>query len=205
MIRRADVRDVPAIGGIVNDCAERGQMLHRSASFVYEHVRDFFVTADDTGQVVGACGLGVVWANLAEIYALAVTPACRGRGLGRQLVVACLDEARQLGINRIMTLTYEEAFFGRCGFAVVDRQQLPLKVWSQCLQCPKNQACDETAMMLELADVTEVIVPRAEPPAPEAYIVPVTQRIGRPPEFPPEAPPEAPPELPPGPPPTAPS
>ena len=187
MIRRADVRDVPAIGRIINDCAECGQMLHRSMSFLYENVRDFFVAAE-RGQVVGVSGLSVVWANLAELYALAVTPTGRGRGLGRQLVAACVDEARHLRIRRVMALTYEEAFFSRCGFAVIDRRQLPLKVWSQCVQCAKNQACDEIAMMLELADVTEVSAPQVEASAGEVYVVPVPQRIGRPPEAPPEAP-----------------
>ena len=178
MIRRADVRDVPAIGRIVNDCAERGQMLHRSTSFLYEHVRDFFV-AEESGRVVAACGLGVVWADLAEIYALAIEPAGRARGLGGQLVIACVDEARKLRIRRVMALTYEQEFFARQGFSVVDRKQLPLKVWSQCLACAKNQACDEIAMMLELADVPEATTSPPDAPEPDAYVVPTPLRLGR--------------------------
>src|SRR3990172_6432979 len=114
MIRRADVRDVPAIGRIVNDCAERGRMLHRSTSFLYEHVRDFFV-AEESGRVIAACGLGVVWSDLAEVYALAIEPACRSRGLGGQLVSACVVEARRLRIRRVMALTYQQAFFPNQG------------------------------------------------------------------------------------------
>ena len=179
MIRRADVRDVGAIGQLVNACAERGLMLHRSMSFLYEHVRDFFVAADDDGAVSGVCGLSVIWANLAEVYSLAVAPGRRRQGLGARFVAECLEEARRLRIRRVMALTYEQGFFSRCGFTVVDRQRLPLKVWSQCLQCPKNQACDEIAMMYELADVPDMDVPRAEVPAADAYVVPVVQRIGR--------------------------
>ena len=175
MIRRADIRDVPAIGRIINDCAERGQMLHRSTSFLYEHVRDF-VVAEEDADIVAVCGLGVIWADLAEIYALAVTPASRRSGQGAQLVDACVDEARKLGIRQVMALTYEQEFFARQGFSIVDRLKLPLKVWSQCLQCPKNQACDEIAMMLELADVPEATAPQVEAPTPDAYIVPVPLR-----------------------------
>ena len=128
-IRRATVADVPAMGQIINDCAEFGLMLPRSLSALYENVREFYV-AQESGEVVGVCGLSVVWANLAEVCALAVSPSQRGKGLGRKLVEACIEEARALGVRTIMSLTYERAFFEKLGFGVVDRQNLPLKVWS---------------------------------------------------------------------------
>lgn len=176
MIRRADVRDVPAMAEIINTCAEYGQMLHRSLQALYENVRDFHVVEQE-GEVVGVCGLKVVWANLAEVYSLAVKNHCRGQGLGGKLVRRCVEDARDLSIRRIMSLTYEQRFFERLGFMVVDRQQLPLKVWSECLRCPKNQACDEIAMILELPDVADVKAPA--PQAPERYVMPVTLTLGR--------------------------
>ncbi len=172
-IRPATVADVPAAARIINDCAEYGLMLPRSLASLYEKVRDHQVAEHD-GRIVGVAGLGVMWANLAEVYALAVDPALRGRGLGRRLVEACIDDARRLGIRNVMTLTYEQAFFEKLGFSVVDRARLPLKVWSECLRCPKNQACDEIAMMRELADVPPLTAPRPEAPPADAYIVPVT-------------------------------
>lgn len=178
MIRRAQIADVPAIAKIINDCAEFGQMLPRSLASLYENVRDYHVAVetDDAGEqrVVGVCGLGVVWANLAEVYALAVAPDQRGKGLGRQLVLSCIDEAELLGIRKLMTLTYERAFFEKTGFEVIDRQQLPLKVWSECVRCPKNQACDEIAMVRILEEVPELTVPRPEAPPADKYIVPMT-------------------------------
>jgi len=176
-IRRATVADVPAMGRIINDCAELGQMLPKSQAVLYENIREFHVAemADAEGAmkvVVGVCGLSVVWANLAECASLAVDPAFRGHGIGRKLVEVCLQEARDLGIRRVMTLTYEQAFFERCGFSVVDRTDLPLKVWSECVRCPKNQACDEIAMIREFEDIPEP--PEAsKPPKPVHYEVPV--------------------------------
>jgi amino-acid N-acetyltransferase len=178
VIRHATTRDVPALGKIINDCAEYGLMLHRSYSFLYEHVRDFHVAAESQ-RVVGVGGLSIIWANLAEVYALAIHPGYRRRGLGTRLVQACIDEARQLGIRRLMTLTYEQQFFATLGFEVVDRQQLPLKVWSECLRCSKNQACDEIAMIRVLADVPDVSAPQPEEPAPGTYEVPVTLEISQ--------------------------
>ena len=158
------------IGQIINDCAEYGLMLHRSMSFLYEHVRDFYVA--DPGTVVGVCGLNIVWANLAEVYSLAVVQSHRGRGIGKQLVAACVDDATRLGIPRLMTLTYEQRFFASCDFTVVDRQQLPLKVWSQCQRCSKNQACDEIAMVRVLTDVPIPTAPSILP-SESRYEVPV--------------------------------
>lgn len=174
MIRHATVQDVPALGKMINDSAEYGLMLHRSQSFLYEHVREFHVAVEEDDTVVGVCGLRVVWANLAEVYALAVDGAHRRKGWGKRLVDACVDEARQLRIRRLMTLTYEMDFFKACGFDVVDRQQLPLKVWSDCVGCSKNQACDEIAMVRVLEDVPEIAPPRPATQGDDIYEPPVT-------------------------------
>ncbi len=192
-IRPAHARDVPRFARIINDCAEYGLMLHRSHAFLYERLRDFYVAVvpgnpggdgEAEEAVVGVCGLRVIWSNLAEVYALAVDPTQRGQGVGRRLVDACVEEARRLGIRKLMSLTYEQVFFEKLGFSVVDRQTLPLKVWSECLQCPKNQACDEIAMVRVLEDVPDLAIEngvgRAPAPAPSAYIVPVILRTTAP-------------------------
>ena len=176
MIRKATAADVPAMAQLINDNAELGLMLPKPLATLYETVRAFHVAVErfDSGQerVVGVCGLAVIWANWAEIASLAVARDQRGKGLGRQLVEVCLEEAKSLGIPRVMTLTYEQAFFEKLGFAVLDRQKLPLKVWSECVRCPKNQACDEIAMVCEIQGVPEPAeVPT--PPGPVGYDVPV--------------------------------
>ena len=178
MIRRAGTKDVPEMGKLINDCAEYGQMLHRSHAFLYERVRDFHVAVEDE-RVIGVCGLAIVWANLAELYALAVAPQVQGRGLGRQLVSTCVKEAQHLGIGRIFVLTYEQPFFARQGFTVIDRQQLPLKVWSECVRCLKNQNCDEIAMIHVLKDIAQIAAPQPETPPSDAFIVPVTLNATR--------------------------
>jgi amino-acid N-acetyltransferase len=174
MIRRAHVSDVPAMARIINDAAEFGLMLPRSLASLYENLRDFQVAVDDRDQVIGTAALTLVWANLAELASLAVDREYRGKGLGKQLAQACLAEAKSLGIKRVMTLTYEQRFFEKLGFDVVDRQKLPLKVWRECVRCPKNQACDEIAMICEFAEVAEVQAPQPETPPADEYVIPVT-------------------------------
>ena len=178
MIRRADICDVPTLGQIINDAAEYGLMLHRSPSYLYENMRDFHVAVEEkeAGQlIVGVCGLKIVWANLAELYALVIRPDQRGKGLGKQLVATCIHEAEMLGIRQVMALTYERIFFEKLNFRILDREQLPLKVWSECVRCSKNQSCDEIAMVRVLEQVPEIqTLHQPDQPPPNQYIVPTT-------------------------------
>ena len=171
MIRPASVHDVPRMSDIINSHAERGKMLFKSYSQLYENLRDFAVYELD-GRVVGVVGLAIIWADLAEVRSLAVDDAFRGKGIGSDLVRWCIDEARRLGIRRLMSLTYEQRFFEKLGFEVVAKESLPLKVWSDCVRCPKNDNCDEIAMVRTLPEVPELTGPAA-PPTPRGVSIPV--------------------------------
>ena len=124
-------------------------MLHRSLESTYDTLREFLVAVDG-GALLGCVSVDVIWADLAEIKSLAVHQDARGKGIGSQLCQAAVADARRLGVRRLFALTYEHAFFERQGFSVVDRQKLPEKVWRECIACPKVDACDEIAMILEL-------------------------------------------------------
>ena len=150
MIRPATIEDAPAICELVNHYAERGSMLHRSLESVYNSLRDFQVAQDESGAVVGCVAVDVSWSDLAEVKSLAVSPTLRRQGLGKQLVQAAIGDAKRLGVRKLFALTYERDFFARNGFSVIDRQTLPEKVWRECIACPKADACDEIAMMLQL-------------------------------------------------------
>lgn len=172
-IRPATVRDVPAIADLISLFASQGKMLFRSHAELYETIRDFFVAIDAaTGRIAGICGLEIVWADLAEVRSLAVDPAYHGKGLGRRLVQAVIDEARRLEIQRVFSLTYERVFFEKLGFVVVDKSALPLKVWSGCIKCPKRDGCDEIAMVRTILDAPAVQEPPADTYADLRYDVP---------------------------------
>jgi amino-acid N-acetyltransferase len=151
-IRPATVADAEAICEVINYYAERGRMLHRSLESVYNSLRDFLVAQDAEGRFLGCVAVSLFWADLAEVKSLAVPPQEQGRGVGSALLQAALADARRLGVKRLFALTYEKDFFTRHGFEVIDRQDLPEKVWRECISCPKAEACDETAMMLRLGD-----------------------------------------------------
>jgi amino-acid N-acetyltransferase len=146
MLRKALPKDVRRIHELINASASKGEMLARSLSEIYENVRDFFVYEED-GRIIGTCAVHVFWGDLAEIRSLCVEEPFRGRGIGGQLVSACIEEARSLGIDRLFLLTYMSDFFSQFGFRIVDREELPQKIWTDCVRCPKYPACDEVAMV----------------------------------------------------------
>ena len=153
MIRKARIVDVIEIQKMLRDYAQSGKLLARSLSELYTNLRDTMIFLDqDSDEVVGCCGLHIVWENLAEIRSLAVAQSHQGRGIGRMLVDSCIAEAKELGIGRIFTLTYEVEFFEHLGFRPVDKNMFPQKVWADCLHCPKFPNCDETALVLDLPE-----------------------------------------------------
>jgi amino-acid N-acetyltransferase len=149
-IRSALVSDAAAICDLVNYYAERGKMLHRSLESVYDSLRDFHVAESHSGEILGCVAVDIFWADLAEIKSLAVSSQQTHQGVGSQLVLAAVDDAKRLGIRKLFALTYEREFLERHGFEVIDRDTLPEKVWRECISCPKADACDEIAMMLRL-------------------------------------------------------
>ncbi len=170
-IRPATVRDVPAIDRLITFYAQRGIMLFRSHAELYESLREFMV-ADNAGTVVGVGAMEIVWADLAEVRSLAVDPAHQGKGIGRRLVEALEADARRLEVQRLFTLTYEQTFFEKLGFSVVDKSALPTKVWSACVKCPKRHGCDEIAMVRTLLDAPAIAEPPADAHADLHYDVP---------------------------------
>ncbi len=150
MIKKPVVSEVTQIQRVLNHYGDRGILLPRSLSELYEHLRDFYVIPDDNGNIIAVCALGLCWEDLAEIRSLAVVEKYHGNDYGIMLVERCIEEAKTLGLKRIFTLTYVPEYFEKLGFRVVDKSELPHKVWSDCLKCTKFPDCDETALIKEI-------------------------------------------------------
>lgn len=147
--RKAKITDVEPIHALITYYAEKGLMLARPRTLLYESLREFTV-AVDRDKVVGAGSLHIIWEDLAEIRALAVAPDYAKKGTGRSLVSNFLNEARELAIPRVFALTYQDGFFTKCGFRVVPKDSLPQKVWKECVNCPKFPNCEEIAMIIDV-------------------------------------------------------
>ena len=148
MIRKTTTKDVKEIHRLLKKHSDRGELLPRALSDLYDDVRDFNVYEEkDSGSIIGACALHVCWEDLAEIRSLAVCERYQRKGIGSALVTTALAEAEELGIKRVFTLTYRPDFFNKHGFKIVDKSTLPQKIWAECIKCVKFPDCDEIAML----------------------------------------------------------
>ena len=148
-VEKARIGDIPQIHRLVNHFADKGEMLPRAMSELYENMRDLFVVKDGD-QLVACAALHIFWSDLAEIRSVAVVEEKQDQGAGALLIQACLEEVRDLGIETVFCLTYKPDFFERFGFRRVDVMELPRKVWGECQRCPKFPNCDEIALVYNL-------------------------------------------------------
>lgn len=153
IIRKATIEDIKSIHRLLHTYRHQGDLIPRPLSSLYDHVRDFTAAADgEGGRVVGCCALQFCWEDLAEIRSLAVDEPYRNRGIASDLIRACIEEARTFEIRKLFSLTFKADFFQKFDFTVIDRSELPLKIWADCMLCVKFPDCEGIAMMKSLAD-----------------------------------------------------
>ena len=148
-VDRARVGDGSSMHRLISYFANRGEMLPRALSEIYEGIRDYFVVRK-RGRVIACAALHVTWVDLAELRSLAVDEKEQNQRIGSALVQACLKEAKELGIDKVFCLVRKPAFFERHGFQPIDKRELPQKVWVECYRCPKFPNCDEVALIRRL-------------------------------------------------------
>ena len=146
---RARVSDATSVHQMISHFADKGEMLPRALSEIYEDIRDYFVVKKGS-QVIACVALHVTWVDLAEIRSLAVDEKEQNQRIGSLLAQACLEEAKELGIPRVFCLVRKPAFFEKHGFKLIDKMELPQKVWVECYRCPKFPNCDEVALIRQL-------------------------------------------------------
>jgi len=145
-IEKARIGDVPQMHELINYFADKGEMLARPLSEIYENIREYFVVKEEE-RVIACAALHVSWSDLAEIKSVAVAEDSQKKGIGDRLIEACLKEAEELGIPTVFCFTYQPAFFKRHKFVDIDKMELPRKVWTECYRCPKFPDCDEIALI----------------------------------------------------------
>lgn len=143
--RNAILPDVEQIHGIIRLYSGNGTLLPRTMAELCENVRDF-VVAEHEGKIIGCGALHLYGMHLAEIRSIAVTPAAKGIGAGRKLVEALLQEAERHRVTCVCLFTRIPDFFAHMGFSLATREELPDKIYKDCLHCPNLYACDEIAM-----------------------------------------------------------
>lgn len=155
-LRKAGLRDIPAMQALIGGYAAQGIMLPRTELELAEHIRDFTLIHGEDGTLLGCGALHIYTPRSGEVRSLAVAPQAKGQGAGKQLVEELVREAEGFGLRFVFAFTYVPQFFEKVQFYEVDRSKLPLKAWKDCLRCPKFQACDEIAVLRTLGEAAEI-------------------------------------------------
>ena len=145
-VQRATVRHASDIQALLAAYSSQEQLLPRSLDEILALIPQFRIIEEE-GQVIGCVALEVFSTELGEVRSLAVDPAFKGRHLGEKLLLAIEEYARELGLTKIMALTYVEGFFHKYGYITVEMTSLPEKVWRVCVKCPKFHNCDEIPVL----------------------------------------------------------
>jgi amino-acid N-acetyltransferase len=133
---------------LISQQASGGHILPRALSEIYGQIRDFWICEDDTsGEILGCGALHFVWENLGELRSLAVREDAQRKGIGSRLAEAILNDAREMGVEQVFVLTYRQSLFERLGFTLMDKRDLPHKIWADCIKCTKFPDCDEMALV----------------------------------------------------------
>ncbi len=150
MIRKIKISEALEVQKLIGTAVKKNKVLERSLNYIYENIRDFWVYVEDK-KIVGCCGLHVVgWQSLAEIKSLVVDKSFRKKGIGTELVKRAIREARGLGIKKVFALTFSPLFFTKQGFSLIDKNSLPHKIWTECVECRYFPDCKEEAVLIEV-------------------------------------------------------
>ncbi len=152
-MRKATVGDARTIHRLLETFSAKGLLLPRPLWDIYSHIREFVVCEDEEVGLVGVCALHVIWEDLAELRSFCVVETHQRRGIGKRLAEASLREGASLGVARVFVLTYLPSFFEGIGFRLIDKSELPQKVWADCIHCVKFPECDEISLILNLNEL----------------------------------------------------
>ena len=161
IFRKATISDAVKIKKTIDAYAEEGIMLFRPLYEIYGSIRDFFIV-EKGKKVIGCCALHVLGEEyrpgrqgsiLAEVRSLAVLKKEHGKGIGTQLVKACINEAEAMEIDKLFTLTTKKnvAFFKKIVFKEISTAKLPQKIWQECINCSRFPAdCNEVSLIKDI-------------------------------------------------------
>jgi amino-acid N-acetyltransferase len=150
VIRKAELRDVPALLALIKRYSEKRLLLPRSFTDLCENIGEFMVAEED-GRVLACGALKLYDHDIAEIRSLCVEAGRKSSGLGRALTERLLRDAERRGLKTAFALTVAPEFFLKCGFREASREKFPMKIWRDCLLCPKLFCCDEKTMTFDLS------------------------------------------------------
>jgi len=149
-LKKAKLSDIALMQALVAPEVESGVILARNNDEISTNIRSYTLAFSD-GELIGFCALHIHTSYLAEVRSLIVKDGLRGKKVGEKLVVKCLEEAVDLGLQRVLCLTYKQSFFERLGFVEISKESIPEhKIWADCIKCKHFPVCNEVSLIKNL-------------------------------------------------------
>ncbi len=147
---KAKLSDITRMQELVSPEVESGVILLRTDDEIATNIRSYTLVFVD-GELVGFCALHLHTSYLGEIRSLIIKDNFRGQKIGENLVKHALDEGIDLGLQRVLSLTYRAPFFERLGFVEIPKETLPeQKIWADCIKCKHFPVCNEVSLIKNL-------------------------------------------------------
>lgn len=147
---KARVKDIDSMQNLVKEEVDSGTILLRTVDEMATTIRSYTCVEVD-GKLAGFTALHIHSPKLAEVRSLIVHEKYRGLKLGKKLVLECIKEAKEMGLEDILSLTYKKGFFESLNFVEINKDDLPdHKIWADCIRCKHFPVCDEIALLYTL-------------------------------------------------------
>lgn len=148
--KKAKLADIKNMQELVKPEVESGIILNRTDDEIATNIRSYYLAYKDD-ILIGFGALHIHASTLAEVRSLIVKEECRGYGVGKQIVLNLIKEGKDLGVQKIFTLTYQKSFFEKVGFVEIPKESLPThKIWADCIRCKHFPICDEIALIIKI-------------------------------------------------------
>ena len=148
--RKATLHDIALMQTLVAPEVESGLILLRSDDEIATNIRSYTLAFDDE-KLVGFVALHIHTPYLAEVRSLIVDGAYRGQHIGTSFIEKTLEEGRVLGLQKVLSLTYQPKLFERIGFVEIPKESLPEhKIWADCIKCKHFPVCNEVSLIKNL-------------------------------------------------------
>jgi amino-acid N-acetyltransferase len=149
-LTKANLSDIESMQKLVIPEVEAGVILARSSDEIATNIRSYILAREDE-EIVGFCALHIHTPTLAEIRSLIVKESKRGMGIGQSLIDKAMQEAKILGLKKVLTLTYKLSFFEKLGFIEIPKESIPEhKIWADCIKCKHFPICNEVSLIKTL-------------------------------------------------------
>jgi amino-acid N-acetyltransferase len=149
-LRKAKLSDIDKMQQLVEKEVKDGVILRRSNDEVATNIRSYILAFKDD-KLLGYAALHIHSPTLSEIRSLIVDSSARGLGIGKKIVEYCKKEAKELGVEEILVLTYIADFFKKLGFEEIEKEAIPdHKIWLDCVKCIHFPVCNEISLIYKV-------------------------------------------------------